>query len=138
MGPDPPFGNHRSRGYQTSGIRIIKPRGLKWAWVPGDALRHALYDHGTPLSRSSPPQGLTEQLFPRAAGNLFDLHARQREGWGGRDGSTAARGQGGDDLGDQRGLEGPLDAAAHQVAEGDLVDVSAQNFACGRQKEAAL
>lgn len=69
---------------------------------------------------------LTEKLLPRAAGNLLDFHAGQRERvrdrhhWRGSGHTGHRRGH---HLVDKRRLQGPLDAAAHQVAQGDPEDV---------------
>lgn len=77
-------------------------------------------------------QSLTKQLLARAAGNLLDLHARQREGvCGGAEGGRGhhAKGGGGSHhLVDQRGLERPLDAATHQVTQRNLEDMLTSGF----------
>lgn len=74
----------------------------------------------------------TEQLLPRAAGYLLDLHAGHWERvCGGDEGSRRHHGGGWrrQHLVDQRGLEGSLDAAADQVTQRDLENVLAGWFA---------
>lgn len=71
----------------------------------------------------------TEQLLPCAAGYLFDLHAGQgKRVCGGDEGRRGHHGGGRrrQHLVDQRGLEGSLDAAAHQVTQRDLEHVLAR------------
>lgn len=66
--------------------------------------------------KSAQTQTLTQQLFSCAAGNFFDLHARQREGGGAADHGRRAGHGGGrcrEHFIDQRRLEGPLYAPSN-------------------------
>lgn len=68
----------------------------------------------------------TEQLLPCAAGDLFNLHAGQGQRVCGRDKrswSDHGRGRCRQHLVDQGGLQGPFNAAAHQVTQRNLEDV---------------
>jgi len=74
---------------------------------------------------------LTQQLLACAAGDLFDFHAGEGErvrGGDERGGGHHGGGRRGQDLVDQRGLEGSFDAAAHQVTQRDLEHVLTCRF----------
>lgn len=74
---------------------------------------------------------LTEQLLPRAAGYLFNLHAGQRHRVSGRDERSRRRHRRGrccEHFVDQRRLQRSLDAPAHQITQRNLEDVLTCHF----------